>query len=150
MALTEGSSVQWADVQELYNQANIQRARWKLKAVTVPDNPGTTMPSQVQELKNTIEDLSTTTAGQIANTGVTVPARGDLLETNPFNLMETTLGKLAAANASFNSSFRSSFFASFNSSHRGSFCSFGHSDNGCDVFYSQPSCGTAARDSFTK
>ena len=160
MAFSEGSLVEWADVQDLYNQTNTQRKRWSLSTVTVPGNPGLTLPAQVTALKNAIEDLTSTSAGSIANTGVTVPNRGDLLEPDPFNQMQNTLNNLAAANVSFNSSFRSSFFTSFFSSFNSrnfssfnsgfSFCSFGHSDNGFNSFYSQPSCGTAATNSFSK
>ena len=91
-----------------------------------------------------IEDLKSTSAGNIAETNVTVPSTGDLLDEDPFLKMQNTLNRLAAANASFNSSFNSSFrnFCDH--------CSFGHSNNGCDVFYSRPSCGSAARNSFSK
>lgn len=85
MAFSEGSLVEWADVQDLYNQTNTQRKRWSLSTVTVPGNPGLTLPAQVTALKNAIEDLTSTSAGSIANTGVTVPNRGDLLEPDPFN-----------------------------------------------------------------
>lgn len=158
MAFTAGYLVQWSDVQNLYTQTNTQRSRWGLGAVTVPGNPGLTLPSQVQALKTAIEDLKTTSAGNTANTGVTVPARGDLLKPDPFNRMQNTLNNLAAANANFNSSFNSNFNSSFNSSFNASFnssfnsshCSFGHASNGCNVFYSRPSCGTTARNSFSK
>ena len=154
MAFSTGSKVLWSDVQNLYTQANTQRSRWRLSTVSVPGNPGQTLPAQVTALVNVIEDLKTTSAGNTAETNVTTPARGALLDEDPFLRIQTTLNNLAAANASFNSSFnssfRSSFNASFNSSFNSSHCSFGHASNGCDVFYSQPSCGTAARNSFSK
>ena len=139
MSITTGSVVLWSDAQAIYNSINTQRARWSLAKVTVPSNPGTTMASQVNTMKQAIEDLRSTSAGTIANTGVSVGV-GDLIIPDAFNRMNTTLANLAAANVSFHASFHTSFHASFRSSFFTSNNGFGScsfSPCSCDGFYSR-------------
>lgn len=148
MSIAEGSILLWSDIKQIYTDTNKQRKRWSVSAITVPENPGLVKPNVVSTLKSAIEDLKSTSAGSIANTGIKVPSTGQLIEPDPFLLMQKTLKNLAAANVSFNSNFNSSFNSNFNSNFNSSFRSSNFSGNhrfgscftaecSCDSFYSQ-------------
>lgn len=95
MSLSQGSNVSWSDIQTIYNNLNAARQKFSFATVSVPSNPGYTMPSQVSDLKSRIEELrSNKYVGNTALTNVTVPARGTLLYPNIFNSMATTVKRI--------------------------------------------------------
>lgn len=95
MAFSTGSTVSWADVQTLYNNLNAAKQHIGQSTVTVPSNPGLTVPSTVTALKNQIESCrSNGYVGNTALTGITVPSSGTLLYPDIFNRMSSTISAI--------------------------------------------------------
>ena len=116
MALSAGNKVVWSDIQTIYNNLNTARQHCSIATVTVPSNPGKTVPSTVQSLKDAIEACRSNSYVSRAgtwSTGVTVPSRGSLLYSDIFTRMSTTVENIRrtcmhnSANFSGNNGFRS-------------------------------------------
>lgn len=92
MAFSAGNTVSWGDVQALYNNLNAAKSHIGQSAVSVPGNPGLTVPSTVTSLKDAIESCkSNGYVGNTALTGITVPSSGTLLYPDIFNRMSSTI-----------------------------------------------------------
>ena len=116
MALSAGNKVVWSDIQTIYNNLNTARQHCSIATVTVPGNPGQTVPSTVQSLKDAIEACRSNSYVSSAGTwrtDVTVPSRGSLLYSDIFTRMSTTVENIRrtcmhnSANFSGNNGFRS-------------------------------------------
>ena len=95
MSISKGSTLQWSDIQTLYNNLNTARRKFDYRTVTVPSNPGKVLPSQVTSLKNSIEELRNSFyVGSTANTGITVPSSGTLVYPNIFTTMSNKISAI--------------------------------------------------------
>lgn len=95
MAFSAGNTVSWSDVQTLYNNLNAAKTHIGQSTVSVPGNPGFTVPSTVTNLKNAIESCkSNGYVGNTALTGITVPSSGALLYPDIFNKMNNTIAAI--------------------------------------------------------
>ena len=95
MSISQGSALQWSDIQNLYKNLNSARRKFDYKTVSVPNNPGKVLPAQVTSLKNSIEELRNSSyVGNTANTNITVPSTGTLIYPNIFNTMSNTISNI--------------------------------------------------------
>lgn len=111
MALSQGSKVTWADIQNIYSKLNSCQSKFSITQTAAPSNPGKCSPSTIADLKNFIFALSsssyvgTSPVSPVFN--LTTPTAGQLLKADPFNTMNTTLDTVSGicANCSNQSDF---------------------------------------------
>jgi hypothetical protein len=125
MALSQGSVASWADIQSLYSALNTARTKFGFSTVTVPSNPGTMINTSVSNLNSLVNAMSSNKyLKNVAVTGVSVPARGDLIAVSPFSKISTTITRIqgTCAHDSFTfhtGNFANDSFHAFNGSFRG-------------------------------
>lgn len=84
--------VSWEDIQALYTSLNEARTKFTLATVEVPENPGLTMPTNIQALNDSVNDMSSLSfLTNIAVTGVVVPSSNELLRGKPFHQINGTI-----------------------------------------------------------
>lgn len=134
MSLSTGNTVLWSDIQAIYNNLNSARAHLSWGAITVPGNPGLTVPSTVQALKDQIEACRSNAYVNAAGTwrtNITVPAAGTLLKADIFVRMNDTINAIKNTCLFNSANFGSNNgFGSFSSNH-------GFGSNSFDTFNSR-------------
>ena len=126
MSLAKDQIASWADIQALYTAMNTARTKFSLSTVTVPSNPGTMVNTSISALNDQVNAMSSHKfLTNVAVTGVTVTARGELIAVSPFTRINTTINNIqnTCAFDSFtfytsNNGFRSFSFFDFNNSFR--------------------------------
>ena len=123
MSLSQGNKSLWEDIKTLYNALNVERQRFGYTTVSVPELTNNKMEfSQITNLKDAIEVMSShENLGSIAITNMPSSSRGNLITTDPFPALQTTLNNIRAGNAT-NFGFRSHNGTNFG--HNGT--NFGH------------------------
>lgn len=118
--LSANYTLSWSDITNIYNGLNTQRQRFGLNNINVPNYEDyLAMISQMQELKNQIESLSTVNLiGSNAITNVTVPSKGSIIKPLEYSKMQETIdniGELCVHFANFTAD-----HSPYNASHRSS------------------------------
>lgn len=87
--------VSWEDIQALYTSLNEARTKFTLATVEVPENPGLTIPANIQALNDSVNDMSSISfLTNIAVTGVVVPSTNELLKGKPFQQINGTISSI--------------------------------------------------------
>ena len=141
MSLSAGNIVSWSDIQSIYNNLNTAKTYLSQTQVTVPSNPGLTVPSTVQSLKDSIESCKSNSYVNAAGsylTNVTTPGTGTLLYPGIFEQMNDTINKIKNTCLHNSAHFTSNHGFGSNSSNNGfgSNGNHGFGSNGNDTFHS--------------
>ena len=92
MSLSTRSKVSWTDIQNLYTAMNTERKRFSMSTVTIPNNPGLTIPEHVATLNSLVNAMSSISfLTNVAVTGVVVPSRQTRLFASPFTRIADTI-----------------------------------------------------------
>jgi hypothetical protein len=96
MALSKDQVASWADIQALYNTMNAERTKFSLSTIAVPSNPGTMVTRSIADLNSQVNAMSSNKfLTNIAVTGITMPATGDLIAVSPFTRINNTLTNIS-------------------------------------------------------
>ena len=139
MSIAEGYKITWSDIQDIYTNLNTARTKFSMATVAVPSNPGKPYPSQINDLATLVDAMNSNEfLTGVANTGVSAPAVGSLIEPTEFNRISTTIDNIyrtcphhgayysahyATHRSSYYSTHRSAHYSSNYGTHRGAYYS---------------------------
>lgn len=83
----------WSDIQSIYSNLNQARQKFGFANIGIPDNTNLLVTlAQLTELKNQVESLSShSLIGSTANTGITMPAIGQLIKPIEYTRINSTI-----------------------------------------------------------
>lgn len=110
MTLAKDNKVLWSDIQSIYSKLNNCQNKFSLTQTTAPSNPGVIKTNVVTDLKSHISSLTSSSfvnTSFVTNVNNISISTGDLLKTDPFNTMNTTLDEIYNINTcpDFNADF---------------------------------------------
>ena len=137
MSIAEGYKITWSDIQDIYTNLNTARTKFSMATVAVPSNPGKPYPSQINDLATLVDAMNSNEfLTSVANTGVSAPAVGSLIEPTEFNRISTTIDNIyrtcphhGAYYAAHYATHRSSYYSAHYATHRSSYYSSDYTSN---------------------
>ena len=113
MAISINSSLEWEDIENLYENLNTALDKFSLENIQIPGNPDIALTTVISNLKNTINASITNNkyfTNQVPQNEILVPNKNDIIKVIEFLSLDDTINKMNQACAYDGSEYHSSCY----------------------------------------